>query len=88
MGYSTKRLWEAASTSPIDWPTIFGERLTLEREAKTSDQREAADALRRATERNLHRAITQIDVAFASPLIYDEQGWPKRNPNYQAPKKR
>lgn len=84
--YSLKKLREAASTEPVDWLTINGERITLETMADTRAKRDAVALLRYATVQNIHRAITALEVAFAPALIYDEQGFPKLNPNYQARK--
>lgn len=84
--YSVRTLLKAAAATPIDWQTINGERITLDTMADTREKRDAVSRLRYANAQNIQQAITGIEVAFASPLVYDEHGFPKRNPNYQPPK--
>ena len=86
MTYSVKALQKAVSASPIDWQAINGERITLDTLADTREKRDAVSRLRYANAQNIHQAIAGIEVAFASPLIHDEHGFPKQNPNYQPPK--
>ncbi len=86
MSNSFEKLRQAASADPVDWPTINGERIALEAMANTREKRDAVTRLRYANAQDINRAIVAIEVAFALPHLYDEQGFPKRNPNYQAPK--
>jgi hypothetical protein len=72
------QIHEATRRQPIDWSAIRGAAMTLDREARTTEQKAAVEQLKRAADSTrVSMAVIAIERAFLQGKSGDD-GWPRK----------